>query len=256
MNKTIAFTIADDNNLPFAKMMVNSFHKFHPDIEVTVISGEALLNSLKADPHFFYRATPVIAEKLFKEGYETVIKIDADSLILGDLTHVIESTGYDIGTVLNFNRTDFKTYGPIQVAGIYNTEYYNCGFVVMKNKRFVERWKELCFGSHFERYQYREQDLLNFMCFYGDWKVKCFDDFDPETNYSAWHGLLNKNEGLNMKLDGDKIILPKSEEGYPIRDVEVKAYHFAGEGPAKMKYRLCFPEDIIKRIDYLVGDKK
>ncbi len=250
--KRVLFTIADSANLPYANMMIKSLRKFHSAEELTVVivAGEELDKRLKDDPAFFYRATPIIASELFAKGFETVIKADADQLILGDLNHILDSTGYDVGTVLNFNRGDFNKYGPIQVAGIYNTEYYNCGFVVMKNPKFAESWKRLCFSNHFERYQYREQDLLNFMCFYGEWKVKCFDNF--EEGYNAWHGLLSKNEGMRMKLVDNKIILPAGEE-YPTKDVETKLYHWAGEGKAKMNYRICFPEKIQDFITKLIS---
>lgn len=255
--KQIAFTIADDNNLPFAKKMINSLRKFHSEEELPVrlVSGDELKRYLQ-DPHFFYRATPILASELIKD-YDLVLKLDADQIITGDLNHVLNDTSYDVGTVLNFNRVDYQTFGPITTYNIDCTTYMNCGFVAMRSEAFIEHWKKLCMTpERFETLQYREQDLLNILYYYGDYKVKCFDHPDPLTGEANWNGLICKGESLKMKLKDGKVLLPKADDGYPTQDVVVKAFHWAGPNIEKFSYRTQFPEEIIKHFDWLVSEKK
>lgn len=256
MNKTIAFTIADSNNRQYAKMMINSLHKFHPDLEVKIYGDKEIAKYKEKYPNFFYMATPIIANELLQK-YDTVVKLDADQIITGDLDFVLTSEGWDVGTVYNGNPTDFKTYGPITIQGVDPSEYFNAGFVALRNKEFVQHWLDLCNSRYFGRLQYREQDLLNIMCHYGEYKVKCFDDYDPFYNYRAWHGLRSKGEWLRVELKDNKLILPASENNYPDQDTEIKVLHWAGGNlPNKMNYRLFFNEEVIERLNYLTSDEK
>ena len=256
--KIIAFVIADDENLPLAKKMINSLRKFHSEEElpVHIVTGDELKQYREDDRQFFYRATPIVAEK-FIDDYDMVLKLDADQIILGSLDFVLNSTGWDIGTVYNWNRVDPEKYGLVQVWDVSPTQYFNCGFVAMRSKEFVLHWLQLCKSNHFDKYQYREQDLLNILTHYGNYKVKCFDDYDMMYEYSAWHGLRVKGETMKMVLRDNKVILPKGDDNYPVRDVEIKVWHEAGgNNGTKGNYRLYFNEDMIAHIDYLVGEEK
>lgn len=260
--KRIAFTIADENNMQLANNMINSLRKFHSEEElpVHIVSGEELQNYLKQDPHFFYRATPIMAKKFMEEGYDYVLKLDADQIIMGDLDYVLNSEGWEVGTVINVNRVDPPKFGWIGLFSLVAPqEYFNCGLVAMKSKEFVDHWHSLCFSQYFERMPYREQGFLNLLTHFGTYKVKCFDHYDKIYDYGAWHGLLAKGEGMRMKLVDGKVILPRGEDddqGYPDRDVEIKVYHFAGGGYDSKNHRIYFPEELINHIDWLISDER
>lgn len=258
MSKRIAFTIADENNMQYAKMMINSLRKFHTEEElpVAIVSGKGLQKRLSKDPHFFYRATPVVGKELLKD-YDLVIKLDADQIIMGDLSYIWEQEGYDVGTVYNINRVDPQRYGNVTIQGVPAQKYYNCGLVAMRSKEFVNHWHDLCFSEMFYNLQYREQDLLNILAHYGRYNINCFDQYDPVHRYFAWHGLLAKGEGLRMKLKDGEVILPRGEDNYPDRDVVIKVYHFAGgKDENKYNYRTQFNEEIISHIDHLISNGK
>lgn len=251
----IAFTIADERNLPYAQMMIRSLRKFHSEEELPlIIIGPDELKEIK-DPAKFYRMTPFIAKPLMAE-YDLVLKLDADMIITGPLDFVLNTTDYDIGTVSNFSRVDIKEYGEVSVWDISPMEYFNCGFVAMRSKEFVDHWYDLCFGPRFESYRYKEQDLLNILCHYGNYKVRCFD-YSDDTR-SEWYGMFSKGEWPRVKMVGDDFVLPANEDGYPSKDMIIKCIHFAGgEGnPTKMKYKLFFNDECIKRLDYLTNEKK
>lgn len=247
-NKRIAFTIADDNNLPYAEKMIKSLRKFHTEEElpVVVISGDQLKGFLKQDPMFYYRATPIIAKKLWSEGYNQIIKIDADSVITGDISHTWKDD-FDVGVVNNSNPREFKKY-PVSVWNIHPLSYVNAGFVVMKSERFINHWFNLCHSPHFDFYQMKEQDLLNIMVFYMDFKVKFLDAG------SKWHGLISKGYWPQVELRGDKLILPKSEEWPTDEDKEITVIHWAGGNiPDKMNFKLFFKEEVSKWLEKLTS---
>lgn len=234
-NKRIAFTIADQNSIKDAEKMISSLRKFHTDEElpVEVITGDKLESILLKDPSFFYRATPVIAEQLLQE-YETVIKLDADQIIVSDLNHIIKDEDkYDVGTVFN----DL----PLRVWDV-NT-YYNCGLVVMKNIDFVRHWHRLCYSEHFNSYQYREQDILSLLTSdYFNYKTKCYDMGE------RLNGLVAKTAWPKCYMEGDNIMLDT-----PYGKKQLSVIHFAGgKDPSKGNYKIRFKEDVVKRIEELI----
>lgn len=243
--KRVAFTIADQENMPYAKMMANSLMKFHPDLDLIIYTEKDVGEKIN-----FYRATPMFAKELIKR-YDVVLKIDSDSIITGNLDYIFEQE-YDFGGVINYNRTDPKTFGYVKVWDVDPFEYFNAGFVALKSKRFIDHWWSLCNGPHFNNYQYKEQDLMNIMIHYGDYKIKSFDRPDKVYDYHAWHGLLSKGEWNKIIMKGDELVLPKNKE-YPEEDKIIKVIHWAGGKSEKMNYRIFFKEDVIKRLDYLIG---
>lgn len=250
--KAVFFTIADNNNLKWAKQLGNSLAKFHKDIPFKII-GQKELDENK-DPAKFYRATPYYASKLLEE-YDLVIKIDADSIVTGSLDYVLNMP-YDVATVYNWNRVDPPIYGEIGLATIAPQEYFNNGFVALRSKEFVKEWLRLCYSPHFDRMPYREQGFLNILAYYRNYEVVCLDDYNPLTNYSAWHGLRSKGEWNKIVIRDDKLILPKAPNNYPEMDKEIKVIHWAGGNDQnKMNYRIYFNEDVIKRLDYLIDAK-
>ena len=245
--KTIAFTVADKNNLVYAKKMINSFHKFHPDIPVEII-GPAELEQIK-HPAKFYIMTPLIARSLIPK-YDLVLKLDADQVITGPLDHVIDDATYDLGCVLNWNRVDPQRYDfPLTVWDIPDRDYMNCGFVAMRSQEMIEHWWDLCMRPNLQRYRFAEQDLLNIIYHYGNYNVKCFDHSDK------WHGLVSKGEWNKMVIKKDKLILPVTDD-YPDEEKEIKVLHWAGgQVPHKMNFKAEFSPEVAKHLESLVKDK-
>ena len=248
MNKRIVFTIADPNNAKYAKKMIKSLRKFHTEEElpVVVIEGDKLKELVQKDPMFYYRATPVIANELWKQGFREIIKIDADSVITGDISHLWKSNdNYDIGVVNNSNPRELKKY-PISVWNIHPLSYVNAGFVIMKDERFIKHWLDLCNSIHFEAYQFKEQDLLNIMIFYMDFRVRFLDAG------TKWHGLISKGYWPQVEVKEGKLILPKNDEWPAQEDKEISVIHFAGGNvPDKMNFNISFKEDVAKHLEKL-----
>lgn len=250
--KIIIFTIADKENEPYAKMFENSLRKFHSEDEVAYLLVDEDKVKSYNDPHFFYRAKSIIAKELIGK-YDLIIGMDCDQIVTGSLDYLFTEQ-YDVGVVLNINREDPKKYGLVTTAGVQPNEYFNAGLIAMRNTKFIEHFYRLCHSKYFERFQYREQDLLNIICHFGEYEAICFDYYNPSKDYYAWHGLVSKGEWNKMIMRGDDMILPKGDDNYPDHELKIKVIHWAGgkEGK-KMNYRTKFNEDCITRLDYLTS---
>ena len=245
MNKRICFTIADQNNLQYAEKMINSLRKFHSEKELpmVVIGPDKLKEILPKDPMFFYRATPIIAKDLWNQGYDTIIKIDSDSIITSDLSHTW-SDEFDVGVVNNSNPREMKRQ-EVNVWNIHPLSYVNCGYVVMKSERFINHWFNLCNSFHFDFYQYKEQDLLNIMVFYMDFKVAFLD------GGNKWNGLISKGYWPQIELRKDKLVLPKNDE-WGQEDKEICVLHWAGGNqPDKLNFKIHFKPEVAKWLEKL-----
>lgn len=254
MLKTAFFSIASDpENMGYYKMMANSLKKFHPDIPLLLWDGEMVKKY--DDPHWLYRSSPNIMYEL-RDKYDLIIQTNADQIITGNLDHVLRGD-YDMGVVYNYNDVDTKKYGVISCLDIPNHYYYNLGFIAIHSKRLIEHWHRLVNSYHFMNYQYREQDLLNILAYYGDYKVTCFDEYDPIRKESFYNGLISKGAWHRAKMINGKLILPRDESGFPERDKELKILHWAGGANGiKMNYHTYFSSECCIYLDWLVTDTK
>lgn len=269
----IFFAACDEQNFPYAVSFWNSLTKFHKpeDIDMILyttekrpqelkklpkgIKIEDLTERLKLDPMFWYKQKPVLAEPLLR-NYDLVVGFDVDQIILGSLDYILNTKDYDVGTVLNFNARDAEEYGVVGGWGIEPAEYFNCGMVALRSEKFAHHWAVLCYSEQFNKLQYKEQDLLNILCYYGNYNVRCFDHGDGVAKMEAWWGLFAKT-WWNMALMKDgKVILPKNEqEGkLPLVDTELKIIHMAGGNrPNKMgNVKTYFQDEVSDYIDSLV----
>lgn len=241
--KTVIFTICDKNNEKWAKGLENSLRKFHfkKEVDFKIYGPEFCEAALKEDQHFWYKATPWIASQLMDE-YETVIKIDSDSLVTGNLDHILKQTEYEVGVVLNFNHIDARSYGMYTVWDIKAEEYFNCGLVAMRSKRFVNQWFKLCQSPHFVNYRMREQDLLNILCWYGDYRVRLFDDKE------TFNGLASKDFWPGAELVDDQLIVKFVDgEGKEVAKKRIAVIHWGGGKDAqKMNFETKFTPEVVK----------
>lgn len=268
----LIFTAADQNNFPYAVLMLNSLTKFHKPEEVDIMlftnetRREALARLPKGvevkdvtpfldDPAFWYRQKPILAEQ-FMDDYELVLGMDADQLVLGDLNYIFDTKDYDVGVVVNWNRVDPQIYGFVEIMrlGIPPPEYYNAGFIAFRSKKFVHHMKVLCFAPEFNFMQYREQDVLAILTHFGNYNVRNFDAGDAPANYYAFHGLIGKGEWSRAVLQGDKIIVPRGDGDtpFPPKDAEIKVAHLGGgAGAPKDNWGAYFSSEVMIRINEL-----
>jgi len=102
--------------------------------------------------------------------------------------------------------------------------------------------------------QYKEQDILNVMCYYGNWNVRCFDQGDGVAKYYAWHGLIGKQEWARAILKDGKVIVPQGfgDTPFPPEDMEIKVVHLGGgSGAPKDNWSAYFSAEVMQYINEL-----
>lgn len=215
------------------------------------------LDPLLADPAFYYRQKPLLSEPLLDE-YDLVVGFDSDQLILGSLDYILKTQDYDVGTVYNWNRFDQQFYPMVEMMriGIMPAEYFNCSLVALRSKQFAHNWMVNCFSSQFDRVQFREQDILNVMCYYGNWNVRCFDLPDTPGKHFGWYGMLSKGELPRAELRGKDIVIPKGfgDTPFPPEDVQLHALSLGGgHGAVKDNWAAFFSPKVMERINELIA---
>jgi hypothetical protein len=223
---------------------------------------DVAFNAMGGTPREMLYMTPWFAKSLFKK-YETIVRLDSDMIITGDISHVWEGD-FDVAVVHNANPREIVAQQQMmnKVVGVWDVkpleEYVNCGFVVMKNEAFVDHWIKICTPEH-QNYQFYEQDFLNILCYYGNYKVRFLD---KEEN-NKWHGLIAKGYYSEAILKDKKLILPKNSgtelDPWPTdTDKEIVAIHIAG-GNQGNKFSYLdnhFQKEVLEYLKFLISNEQ
>lgn len=244
-HKIVCFTIADSQNQQYADLLVNSFKHFHPDVTFIVYDQKYLDNiNYRSIDSFFYKATPFFAKELIKK-YELVVKIDADSLVVGPLDDVFDDSSYDVAGVLNNNRLEPL----VTCLNVPPELYLNCGLVAMRSREFIDHWWTLCHRFFFNQFQYREQDLLNILCLYGNYNIACLDNGDK------WYGLNSKSEWGRFEVKQNRLICPPDPR-YNTITKNIRVIHAAGGNTEKWQWSRQFKPEVVNYLKTISSDKK
>ena len=179
---SVVFTVADNNYLPYAKMLERSFKHFHSDIDFIIFREEDIKRLPFSEP--YYRNKAFFGKEL-SEKYDLVINIDADSIVVDSLDEIINAP-YDVGCVLN-NAITIPDPLERPIIGLDRTNpmyYMNAGMVASRSKRFWNWWNDLNQRHFFQQYQFREQDTLNMIFHYGD--LHCVNFDESSGVYGLW----------------------------------------------------------------------
>lgn len=267
----VFFAACDQENFPYAVMFWRSLTKFHKPSEIDMIlyttesrpeelkklpKGIKIIDiteKLELDPMFWYRQKSVLSEPLLKD-YELAVGFDCDQLVLGSLDYILKTKDYDVATVLNYNKPDAEAYGVIGAQGIHPAEYFNCGLVAIRSEKFAHHWTVCNFSEQFNRLQYKEQDIYNILCYYGNYNVRCLDHGDGVAGMQAWWGLFSKTYWFDAILKDGEVIVPKVE-GDPLRtvDTQLTVIHWAGgKDGKKLEWHTRFNDEVSAFMDTLV----
>src|SRR3990167_779576 len=127
--KKVAFTAVDDRLFypGGTHILINSFKRFHPDIDLVVFRQDTIDRVFKEKNINFYMAKPTFA-KLLTPFYDLVVNIDADHIVLGRLDEILKGD-YDIGCPINKN--DFED---VSVNNVSEEMYLQGGLIASTNK--------------------------------------------------------------------------------------------------------------------------
>lgn len=247
----VMFTVANEAHYPFAKQLEKSLRKFHTEKELPlkIVSGQTLSSYQNQDSKFHLRSTPFLAENLLKE-YELVIKIDSQSVITGDLNYVLETKDYDVATVRDWNRIEVPSHS---VNGLLPIEYFSSNFVAIRSEVFAHLWNVDCDTPQFDRLAGRETDILNILCYYGNFNVRCLDDGDGVAKHQSWYGNISRSFWAYIEIDKDRLYVPK-QEGDRVRKVErdIRILNFKGQMGERINYKNKLDQKVQLRIEELI----
>lgn len=237
--------LPNSRNLDF-KGFMNSFKKFHPDIEMRVFSQHDL-NEHGLD---YLSAKPFLGLMLSKD-YDLVVNVDADHYFF-DRCEEILLGDYDIAAPANFNETDnlvsIKVSSGVTGNGNPNyivspIQFLQGGLIASPNKNFWAHYEFLT-RTNYKKFVCFENDTLNLCAYLYPYNVKVLDgncDYrQPE--HKQWYGCSIINKESKCVIENDRLMC----EGKP-----VKAYHFA-HGGAKKNYKDIFPQSTYSFIQSII----
>lgn len=234
--RTVFFTIVDDRyyNVAGTPAMINSFKKFHPDIDLVVFRQDMIDRVFKENNINFYMAKPTFA-KLLAPYYDLVVNVDADHIFLARCEEILKGD-YDVGCPINKN-----DYENTSVENVTEDMFLQGGMVASTSKQFWDIWEKA--NRNAMQYKCKENDVMN-LVIYNDPIVKKMKlkVFDKEKDYYGCKSLGRESEFYYK--DG-KVTCRKEQ---------VFMYHMAKGGIIKpTPDRLGFPTEVVDYMNYLGG---
>lgn len=224
-----------------ADKLVASLKYFHPSIPILVYGDE----DIKEFDVPFGLLHPFMIYKALLE-YETVIYIDADSMIAGPLDELLLAVeNYDIVGVRN-NNDQYRAGKdePIGQPGSGTADYLNAGLIATHHRGFILEWQmaNILYGNLLP---FKEQSVFNSLK--RNYNTHMIDPKDSKVYYgvSALSGTeTHWDSWMDIKVvEGDLIL----------NDKKVKVlHHGGGTNPNKLGFYM-FNDETRKRLIEIVG---
>lgn len=246
--KTVAFFIicgVYKNYKFFSENSVNSFKKWHPDIDDVVIVDDEMISECKSSNYAINVLE--IAIKMFEKGYTKVIEINADTITCAHFDELLDDTVTPVLATLDFPM-DPSGY-PYEVTKYmfpqnnFECKNVNAGIICFNN---VESVYEMLKITQTVPGIENEQYALQYYMDKNPEKVKVVDfpyTFSPFVYNCRGHGTIGTNCIRNGKLyfgcDGPmiadispiKLYRPFGDKLYNHLGKHVKMFHFVTRDP-------------------------
>ena len=209
--KKVCFAPVDDKHYSLAgtPIMINSFKRFHPDIDLVVMRQNVVDKLFPEKGINWYNATPYFAQLLF-EDYDLVVKMDVDHVVTGRMMEIFDNVNYDVAGPWNYNDYENST-----VENITAEMYIQGGLIASTKKEFWLKWQEM--NRDARKYKGRENDVLNLVIYKAMPQLK-LKIVDREKDY---YGCKSLNREKEFYIENDKLMC---------RGEQVLAYHNAKGG--------------------------
>ena len=248
MTRTAVGTIVAKNFVSFARVLADSFRRHHPAVPLFVVLADEVDGCFapSAEPfHLLHlrdlaipdlassrfhstreqvaiASKPYLLSHLVERGFERVVFLDPDILVLSDLTSLFDEAGrHSVTLTPHLLKPPSAAEGVNRELNILQSGIYNAGFIGVSNTQrardFLVWWRDRL-RDHCRRdvaqgmfYDQRWLDLAP--VFFEDVHVLR----DPAVNVAYW----NLPE-RDVRLDGDRVLV----DGEPCR-----FFHFSGFDP-------------------------
>ena len=249
--KSVFFTIISDSHYAGCRTddFIASFKKFHPDIDLVVFRQKEIDDIFNRTPGLtFYNAKATFAKQLV-DKYDLVVNIDADHIILSNLTEILDAD-YDIAAPANYNQwlnsgirieTFTNLHGPIHTGTIVPFEnYLQGGLIASTSKKFWDDYESASMKIG-HMLGHKENDVLNLLAYMLPYKLKVLDGstrYGDET-FTSYYNCASLGREGEMYVKDNKVWLDGKQ---------VKCYHFARGGIQKPSYESLFSADVVTYI--------
>jgi hypothetical protein len=209
--RKVCFAPVDDKHfyLMGTPIMVNSFKKFHPDIDLVLIRQNTVDKLFSEKGINWYNATPYFAE-LFFDDYDLVVKMDVDHVVTGRMTEIFDNVDYGVAGPWNFN-----DYENSSVQNVTAEMYVQGGLIASTKKEFWLKWQRM--NNDVRKYRCRENDVFN-LVIYNEIPGLKLKIVDKERDY---YGCKSLNREKEFYIESDRLMC---------RGEQVFAYHNAKGG--------------------------
>jgi len=204
--------------------LINSFKKFHPDIELVVFRQDTIAKVFEKGL-YFENAKPTFA-KLLTDDYGLIVSVDADTIITARLDEVLKND-YEVGSVVQLCKISQPN-----IENVTATMYVQAGFVASRNKLFWDKWEVANKDS--EKYIYKEQDILN-LVWYNDPDVCQMKRkiFDKDKDYYGTKSLGKESqfyiEGSKLMCKGERVFCYHNARGHYMPKLQFNQLGFTAE---------------------------
>ena len=233
--------------LIMANFLINSCKKFHPDIPFIHINEYMVETILKEKNIKVQLLLPFVGEML-SEQYDLVVHFDADSIVTGKLTELIEEE-YDVASVKNNNVflqggmcvPGFSRINKLTGKEISIENYCNAGLHACRNIDFWKEWQK-CNLEYHDECKLGEQDTMNDVFYSGKYNALVLDTFDKPYYYgvaNSWGQESHYTSWKEIMLKDDLLYLYKKQ---------IKVLHAAGGDSTEVKFKFdeMFKPDVAK----------
>lgn len=209
--KKVCFVPVDDKHYypEGTPIMINSFKRFHPDIDLVVFRQNVVDKLFKEKGIDWYNAKPYFAELLFND-YDLVVNMDADHVVTGRMTEVFDHADYDVAGPWNFNDYENASFDNITAE-----MYIQGGLIASTKKGFWLKWQEM--NRDARKYRRRENDVMNLVIYKAMPELN-LKIVDKDKDYYGCKSLAREPE---FYIEDDKLMC---------RGEQVLAYHYARGG--------------------------
>jgi hypothetical protein len=228
MKKCVFMPVDDKHFYPEgAHIMINSFKKYHPDIDLVVFRQDTADRLFKEKGTDWYNSKPYFAE-LLEDKYDLIVNMDADHVVTGRMTEIFDNVDYDIAGPSNLN-----DYENTSVENITEEMFIQGGMVASTSHEFWKVWREENLNAR--KYKCRENDVMN-LVIYNKLPHLKFKMVDGKKDY---YGCKALNREKEFYIEDDKLMC---------RGEQVLAYHHAkgGQFPKLDFMNMPFTDEVKK----------
>lgn len=231
--RKVCFTAVDDKHYypEGTHIFINSFKKFHPDIDLVVFRQDTADRLFKEKGIDWYNAKPYFAE-LLEDKYDLIVNMDADHVVCGRMTEVFDNVDYEVAGPWNYN-----DYENASFENITEEMYIQGGMWATTHNGFLSIWRK--HNKNARKYIRRENDVMNLVIYDNMFDLKIVD---KDKDYYGCKSLGREPE---FYIENDKLMCRKEQ---------VIAYHFARGGVfPKLDFANMPLTDEVKKWLYKLG---